>query len=262
MTTVSLLGTLPGITVPGWAAALLLPRSLHSHLHKHSPSTWPAEEDPNPAVWPCPSPAPHGRDWESWNPFSRVLVLFYMELHFLSMWAQTHITQRHHCRLVFIRLSNAWTKPWARKLALENKSVHAPCTLPTLVNGHRLGVCREERGCWGSTAHIPTFPHPTRRAEEGVGEETHRFQTQVSSSVVLRSWSLTPPVFFLKIQALEESHEHCTGSIVPTPHQCCSHLHTDTLGTLPKVRVTHPWHAWTVNHIYQYRNTYPHNQLH
>lgn len=246
----------PGITVPGRAAALLLPKALHSHLHKHTPSTWPAEEDPNPAVWSCPSPAPHGRSQGGWNPFSRVSVLSYTELHFPSTWAQTHIAQRRHCRLLFIRWSNAWTKPWARKLALENKSVHAPCTLPRVVNRHGLGVRREEGGCWWSTAHIPTFPHPTCRAEEGMAEETHRSQTRPWNSVVLRSRSLTLPFFLLKIQALEESYKYCTGSIVPTP-QCCSHIHMGTSRTHPRVRVTHSWHAWTVNHIYQYRNHRP-----
>lgn len=134
--------------------------------------------------------------------------------------------------------------------------MHAPCTLLSVVNGHGLGVCREERGCRWSTAHIPTFPHPTCRAEEGTREETHRSQTWPRSSVVLRSWSLTLPIFLLKIQALEESFKYCTGSIVPTP-QCCSHIHMDTSGTHPRVRVTHPWRAWTLSHIYQHRNHRP-----
>lgn len=105
-------------------------------------------------------------------------------------------------------------------------------------------------------SHIPTFPHPTCRAEEGMAEETHRSQTRPWNSVVLRSRSLTVPFFLLKIQALEESYKYCTGSIVPTP-QCCSHIHMGTSRTHPRVRVTHSWHAWTVNHIYQYRNHRP-----
>lgn len=100
-------------------------------------------------------------------------------------------------------------------------------------------------------SHLPTFPHPTCKAEKGW---ERRGNTQISNWGVefccAQIMVTTPHLFFLKIQTLQESYKYCT---VPTP-QCCSHIHTDTSGTHPRVRVTHPWHTWTVNHIYQYRN--------
>lgn len=139
------LGTaVPGITAPGRAAALLLPQALHSHLHKHSPSTWPAGEDPNPE--PDPGPA-HGTGWGGWNPFSRVLDLFYMELHFLRITSPKGITAGCF-------LSDCWMPEQSHGLGSWLWKINQ-CTQWWTGTGW---VCREERGCWWSTAHIPTFP--------------------------------------------------------------------------------------------------------
>lgn len=123
--------------------------------------------------------------------------------------------------------------------------MHTLCT----VNGHGLGVCREGRG-------ISTFPHPTSHLQ-GPGR-AGRANTQLSNSGVefcCAQITGTVTVFFPKNTG--------TGGILKILYRChsahISYRHLGTSGTHPRVRVTHPCHAWT---FISTGTTHLHNQLH